>query len=221
MKGRIAMEAWPGRQTVHGPKTIIGAGQKSGIYYALDSDTGVDPVANGRSQRLRRPWIIDCGQRLCLCISMAASLFQPGPPSTSSMFALNASNGNILRSFAAGSSVIAGASIVDCIVPWDSGYAKLGIPGYTGNNKFRQGDHGNQNPSRDGNKPAQPGYAQRCVGVFGQLHLRMSARRAWKFSIKNVNSSSCGRDSGIARLPPDVWRSRTPNRPDRRWCGQL
>jgi polyvinyl alcohol dehydrogenase (cytochrome) len=29
-------------QTPRGPRTIIGAGQKSGIYYALDPDTGID-----------------------------------------------------------------------------------------------------------------------------------------------------------------------------------
>jgi polyvinyl alcohol dehydrogenase (cytochrome) len=30
----------------------------------------------------------------------------------------------------------AGATIVNGIVYWGSGYAHLGIPGYTGNNKF-------------------------------------------------------------------------------------
>lgn len=33
----------------HGWKTIIGAGQKSGIYYAFDPDTGaLDPGADGQ-----------------------------------------------------------------------------------------------------------------------------------------------------------------------------
>jgi polyvinyl alcohol dehydrogenase (cytochrome) len=41
-----------------------------------------------------------------------------------------------LWSFAAGSSVISGATIVNDTVYWGSGYAHLGIPGYTGNNKF-------------------------------------------------------------------------------------
>jgi polyvinyl alcohol dehydrogenase (cytochrome) len=37
---------------------------------------------------------------------------------------------------APGSSVIAGATIVGEVVYWGSGYTHLGIPGYTGNNKF-------------------------------------------------------------------------------------
>ena len=52
------------------------------------------------------------------------------------MLALNAANGKTLWSFAAGSSVNAGATIVNDVVYWGSGYAHLGIPGYTGNNKF-------------------------------------------------------------------------------------
>ncbi len=52
------------------------------------------------------------------------------------MFALNAATGNVLWSFAAGSSVNAGASIVNGMVYWGSGYAHLGIPGFTGNRKF-------------------------------------------------------------------------------------
>lgn len=66
----------------------------------------------------------------------AVSLFQPDPPSTPSMFALDASNGNTLWSFAAGSSVIAGASIVDGVVYWGAGYAHLGVPGFTGSKTF-------------------------------------------------------------------------------------
>ena len=30
----------------------------------------------------------------------------------------------------------AGAAVADGVVYWGSGYAHLGIPGYTGNNKF-------------------------------------------------------------------------------------
>jgi polyvinyl alcohol dehydrogenase (cytochrome) len=52
------------------------------------------------------------------------------------MFALDASNGSTIWSFEAGSSVIAGATVVGENVFWGSGYAHLGIPGYTGNNKF-------------------------------------------------------------------------------------
>ena len=59
-----------------------------------------------------------------------------GSPTAPTMFALNAANGNRLWSFAAGSSVNAGAVVVDDVVYWGSGYAHLGIPGYTGNNTF-------------------------------------------------------------------------------------
>jgi outer membrane protein assembly factor BamB len=52
------------------------------------------------------------------------------------MFALDAATGKVAWSFAAGSSVIGGATIVGDQVFWGSGYAHLGIPGYTGNTKF-------------------------------------------------------------------------------------
>ena len=50
--------------------------------------------------------------------------------------ALEADTGQTLWSFAAGSSVNAGATIVDSTLYWGSGYAQLDIPGFTGNNKF-------------------------------------------------------------------------------------
>jgi polyvinyl alcohol dehydrogenase (cytochrome) len=62
--------------------------------------------------------------------SMAGSATAP------TMLALDAASGARLWSFAAGSSVNAGATIVNGVVYWGSGYAHLGIPGYTGNNKF-------------------------------------------------------------------------------------
>jgi len=52
------------------------------------------------------------------------------------MLALSAASGQTLWSYAAGSSVNAGAAIVDGVVYWGSGYVHLGIPGYTTNNKF-------------------------------------------------------------------------------------
>ena len=52
------------------------------------------------------------------------------------MLALSASTGQTLWSFASGASVNAGATIVDGEVFWGSGYAHLGIPGFTGNTKF-------------------------------------------------------------------------------------
>ena len=183
-------------QSSSGPKTIIGAGQKSGIYYALDPDTGAElwhtqvgpgsslgglewgsasdgvriyvaicnlfgiPYAAGNAgswaaldpatgkilwQVADPNGSIDLGPMavangVVYAPSMAApSIFSglpPDPPSTPSMFALDASNGNILWKFAAGSSVNAGATIVNGIVYWGAGYSHLGIPDYTANNKF-------------------------------------------------------------------------------------
>jgi polyvinyl alcohol dehydrogenase (cytochrome) len=59
-----------------------------------------------------------------------------GTAGAPTMFALDASSGHTLWSYPAGSSVIAGATISGDSVYWGSGYAHLGIPGYTGNNKF-------------------------------------------------------------------------------------
>ena len=59
-----------------------------------------------------------------------------GGATAPTMLALNAATGQILWSFASGASVNAGATIVDGTVFWGSGYTHLGIPGYTGNNKF-------------------------------------------------------------------------------------
>jgi polyvinyl alcohol dehydrogenase (cytochrome) len=59
-----------------------------------------------------------------------------GTATAPTLFALDASTGNTLWNFVAGSSVISGATVVNNSVYWGSGYAHLGIPGYTGNNKF-------------------------------------------------------------------------------------
>jgi len=59
-----------------------------------------------------------------------------GDPTAQTMFAFDSATGVKLWGFAAGSSVNAGATIVNGIVYWGSGYTHLGIPGYTGNNKF-------------------------------------------------------------------------------------
>ena len=169
-----------------GPKTILGAGQKSGIYYALDPDTGADlwqtqvgpgsalggmewgsasdgkriyvaignlygiPSAAGSAgswaaldpatgailwQKADPNGAIDLGP-LAVADGVVYASSMAGDPSAQTMFALNAANGNTLWSFASGSSVIAGASVVDGVVYWGSGYAHLGIPGFTGNNKF-------------------------------------------------------------------------------------
>ncbi len=167
-------------------KTIVGAGQKSGIYYALDPDTGAElwrnQVGPGSSLGGMEWGSATDGKRIYVSIAnlygiptavggagswsaldpeTGAVIWQVGNPSGAlslgpltvadglvfvpsmagdltapSMLALSAATGQTLWTFSAGSSVVAGASIADGVVYWGSGYAHLGIPGMTGNNKF-------------------------------------------------------------------------------------
>jgi polyvinyl alcohol dehydrogenase (cytochrome) len=170
-----------------GLQTIIGAGQKSGIYYALNPDTGavlwqtqVGPGSSlggiewgsasdgfniyvAVSNLYGIPYQTgSAGSWAALNPSTGAILWQVadpngavdigpvtvangvvytdsmagGAPTDQTMFALNAFTGQTLWSYAAGSSVNAGATVVNNAVYWGSGYAHLGIPGMTGNNKF-------------------------------------------------------------------------------------
>lgn len=181
-------------QPAHGPaQTIIGAGQKSGIYYAFNPDTGAllwstqvgpgsslggmewgsasdgtriyvaisnlygIPYAAGSAgswaalnpatgailwQKADPNGAVDLGplavaNGVLYAPSMGGPTFGGGSPGTApTMFGLDAATGNTLWSFAAGSSVIAGATVENNNVWWGSGYAHLGIPGFTGNNKF-------------------------------------------------------------------------------------
>lgn len=169
-----------------GQTTIIGVGQKSGIYYALDPDTGAEkwrtqvgpgsslggmewgsasdgkriyvsianlygiPSAAGSAgswaaldpatgailwQKADPNGSIDIGP-LAVANDVVYASSMGGAPGAQTMLALDASNGKTLWSFAAGSSVNAGATIANDMVLWGSGYAHLGIPGFTGNNKF-------------------------------------------------------------------------------------
>lgn len=177
-----------------GMKTIVGAGQKSGIYYALDPATGavlwqtqvgpgstlggmewgsasdgkriyvqvanlngvqwggggaglwaaLDP-ATGKIQ-----WVTaDPNGAIALGPLAVANgvVFAPsmgGEPGMPTFLALNAETGQVLWSYASGASVVAGATIADGVVYWGSGYAHLGIPGYTANTKFRAFSLGGQ-----------------------------------------------------------------------------
>jgi polyvinyl alcohol dehydrogenase (cytochrome) len=170
----------------HGWKTIIGAGQKSGIYYAFDPDTGallwqtqvgpgsslggvewgsasdgdsiyvaianlygipyaggsagswaaLDPANGAIKWQVPDPNAsIDLGP-LAVANGVVYGESMAGTATAPTMFAFNASNGSTLWSYAAGSSVIAGATPSGDTVYWGSGYVHLGIPGFTGNNKF-------------------------------------------------------------------------------------
>ena len=167
-------------------KTILGAGQKSGIYYAFDPDTGAElwrmQVGPGSSLGGMEWGSATDGTRIYVTIanlygipngsgfggSWAALnpdngsiVWQTSEPNNAvvlgpatvadgvvyvssldgtagaqTMVALDAATGNKLWGYSPGSSVNAGATIVNGIVYWGSGYAHLGIPGYTTNNKF-------------------------------------------------------------------------------------
>jgi polyvinyl alcohol dehydrogenase (cytochrome) len=167
-------------------KTILGAGQKSGIYYALDPDIGAilwkTQVGPGSALGGMEWGSASDGKRIYVSIanlygipttvggagSWAALdpatgqiLWQLGDPNGAitigpvtvsngavfvssmagaanapTMIALSAETGQTIWSYASGSSVNAGPSIVDGVVYWGSGYAHLGIPGFTTNNKF-------------------------------------------------------------------------------------
>jgi polyvinyl alcohol dehydrogenase (cytochrome) len=176
-------------------KTIIGAGQKSGIYYALDPDTGallwqtqvgpgsqlggiewgsasdgtriyvgitnfygipytvfgkpaslgsagswaaLDPATGKILWQVADPnGGLDLGPlAVANGVVYAPSMGGPNSATAPTMFALDASNGNTLWSYAAGSSVNAGATIVGEEVFWGSGYAHLGSFLGAGNDKF-------------------------------------------------------------------------------------
>jgi polyvinyl alcohol dehydrogenase (cytochrome) len=167
-------------------KTILGAGQKSGIYFAIDPDTGATlwrtQVGPGSSLGGMEWGSASDGKRIYVSIAnfygipsavggagswsaldpeTGAILWQVGDPNGAiavgalavadgavfvssmagsatapTMLALSAATGQTLWSFASGASVNAGATIADGMVFWGSGYAHLGIPGYTGNKKF-------------------------------------------------------------------------------------
>ena len=168
--------------------TILGAGQKSGIYFAFDPATGaqlwqtqVGPGSTlggmewGSATDGKRIYVqianlfgipTDLGTYAGLWAALdpetGAVLWRTADPNGSialgavaasngvvyapsmsgvtktdpTMLALDGATGQLLWSYPAGSSVVAGAAIVDGVVYWGSGYAHLGIPGYTPNNRF-------------------------------------------------------------------------------------
>jgi polyvinyl alcohol dehydrogenase (cytochrome) len=174
-------------QTPSGARTIIGAGQKSGIYYALDPDLGtvlwstqvgpgsafggiewgsasdgvriyvaianfyglpnnaggaagswaaLDPATGAILWQVPDPnGAIDLGP-LAVSNGIVYASSMSGAAGAPTMLALDGANGNRLWSYAAGSSVNCGATVVDGTVFWGSGYSHVPLPGFTGNNKF-------------------------------------------------------------------------------------
>ena len=163
-------------------RTIIGAGQKSGIYYALDPDTGatlwqtqVGPGSSlggmewGSASDGHQIYVAICNQNgigwpdpyvgpnhagswAALDPATGAILWQTADPNSSidigpvtaangvvyaaslsrdpnapTQFALDAATGNVVWSNKTGESVNAGATIVNGVVYWGSGYSNLGL----------------------------------------------------------------------------------------------
>jgi polyvinyl alcohol dehydrogenase (cytochrome) len=173
-------------QSPSGPKTILGAGQKSGIYYALDPQTGkvlwqskvgpgsalggmewgsasdgnriyvsianfygipwgggsagfwaaLDPATGAVLWKTADPnGAVDIGP-MTVANGVVYASSMAGDRNAETMLALDAATGVKKWGFAGGTSVNAGATVVDGVVYWGSGYTHLGIPGYTGGNNL-------------------------------------------------------------------------------------
>jgi polyvinyl alcohol dehydrogenase (cytochrome) len=170
-------------------RSLVGVGQKSGVYWAFDAATGAVvwetlvgagsslggiewgtaydgksiyvPNANpfGASQMLPSGQTVHGGTWAALDPDTGAIQWQVGTPgdqaalgpatvangvvyvssmapSGNNMFALDGSSGKVLWSFAAGASNVSAPAVVRGTLYWGSGYAHLGIPPWTGNNKL-------------------------------------------------------------------------------------
>jgi len=171
--------------SANGPVTILGAGQKSGIYYAFDPDSGdllwqtqVGPGSRGggimwgSATDGKRVYVAianrdgiaysagSAGSWAALNPANGQILWQvpdpygamgvgpvtvangvvyvpstAGAPTDRNMIALNAATGGELWSFASETTTIAGATVVDGVVYWGTGYSHLPVPGFTGGAK--------------------------------------------------------------------------------------
>jgi polyvinyl alcohol dehydrogenase (cytochrome) len=108
------------------PTTVGGAGS----WAALDPATGQILWQLGDPNGAITIGPVTVSNGAVFVSSMAGAANAP------TMIALSAETGQTIWSYASGSSVNAGPSIVDGVVYWGSGYAHLGIPGFTTNNKF-------------------------------------------------------------------------------------
>ena len=177
----------------HGKDAVaaVGAGQKSGEYWALNAETGEilwsnaagpgsslggiewGPATDGKRVYIAEmnffgiPYALPSGETItsgswaALDPASGKTLWQVADPShnlfgggndlgpvsvangvlyapsmSGTMRALDAANGKTLWSFQAAGSVNTGAAVVDGVVYWGSGYAHLGIPGWTGSTTF-------------------------------------------------------------------------------------
>ena len=142
----------------HLPYTLVPSGQKItwGAWSALDVATGkilwqsADPIAGS----------IDRGS-----VSVANGVMYAGSNS-GQMYALDATNGNILWNFASGGTVIDGPSIVDGTLYWGSGYREIAgtgnykvfafsLAGAKEHGEQSGGDNGHSGDDHSGNRNGQ------------------------------------------------------------------
>lgn len=105
---------------------INGQTTSGGAWSALDAAMGKILWQTADPQGAIDPGAITTANS----VVFARSLARTG----NNMYELDAATGHILWSFASGGSVNSGASVVDGVVYWGSGYAHFGLG--TGNNKL-------------------------------------------------------------------------------------
>ncbi len=131
--------AWNGDQATDGTRIYVAIANFYGIPYAAGSAgswAALDP-ATGHIlwQTAIRTVAFDIGPvTVANGVVYVGSMGRASSNTAPTLLALDATNGQFLWSFPAGSSVNAGATIVNSTVYWGSGFSRFGLG--TGNNKF-------------------------------------------------------------------------------------
>jgi polyvinyl alcohol dehydrogenase (cytochrome) len=122
-----------------GKRIYVAISNRNMLHYkggTAGSWSALDPLKGTILWRMPDPnGAVDLGP-LAVANDVVYAPSMAGGASQANMFALSAESGNVLWSFPSGASVNAGATIVDGVVYWGSGYTNLGIAGFTGNTKF-------------------------------------------------------------------------------------
>ena len=119
------------------PYTLSGGQSSSGGSWAgLDPTTGAFDWQTGVPGGYAALGPVSSADGIVFGGSMAPDDPSADGASDPNMFALDGQSGKILWSFPAGGSVNDGPAIADGVVYWGSGYGHLGIPGFSGSNKF-------------------------------------------------------------------------------------
>jgi polyvinyl alcohol dehydrogenase (cytochrome) len=114
-------------------KLVNGQTVTSGFWSALDVKTGAIIWQTADPLGAIDPGAVSAADGVVFACSMD---FSSNHATDGHMYALKASSGAILWSFASGGSCNAGAAIANGVVYWGSGYSHLGASLGSGNNKF-------------------------------------------------------------------------------------